>query len=486
MFLIVSLLVESSFANTVQSEPDYIFKIESQPSDFTLTFKDSEPAQPSSNFIFNFPTSLKANNNLSVINSFKDTRYVLSQDTELSTLIARNDDQRLHTKLESGQLILDARQTSQSIQTIQVGNVFLKPFTNGIYYLSKSENNTTIGSIQGSFVLGVYGSNGSLQSTLLIHRYQEVNFGSFLDPNSVEVSSLSSNNFTDDFRFSQFYNIDQSVLEGELFTLTFKGKTLKATNSNPIQASLSPLNFNQRKENFLIVYPFYKKLEDAKQLIKANNTENLSQTLAEARQIYSAAITEDPTGQSLFRETANMNLQLISGLNPLSKYNSLKIFLADTFSNSLDSVTALKLSLSLLEDINYGYDNSKPDISVRSEQVLLKVISSSGLKEIQTSDKINLVVVMDNIIDTYPQSLTSTLFRAREQVVQEIMSETDDQDLINQFEARKITFIQEVINRAQSGDIEIEKAKNISFTIIETLPEDLQDTYRLQLNEIDQ
>jgi hypothetical protein len=472
-------------ANSIKTEPDYLFKIESEAETFELTF-DEKTNIAESNYIFNFPTRIKSNNDLSVINAFKDTRYILGQDTSLKTLIAKNEDKRFHTKLETGKVIIDARQTSQSTQTIQVGNTFLKPFTNGIYYISTKNGQTTIGSLQGSFTLGVYSSTGSLSNTYLVHRYQEVSFEGDLAPQNVEITSLSSNTFVENFQFSEYYNIDKSVLEGELFTLTFKGKTITPNSSSNWQASLNSLNFNQRKKNFLTVYPFYKKLEEAKSALKTNDTEQISQILSDAKTIYNNAITENPSSQSLFQETANQNLQLISGLNPLSKYNLLKVFLADTFSSSLDGVTALKLSLSLLEDINYGYDNSKPDIAVRSEQVLRKVITSSGLKDINSSEKVNLVVVMDNIIDTYPQGLTQTLFMARESVVNEILAQTNDQDLVNQFQARKITFLQDTIQNSKNSAIDIEKAKKLSFTIIETLPEDLQDTYRQELNAIDQ
>lgn len=486
ILLVVSLLVESSFANSIKTEPDYLFKIESSTQSFDLSFRDKTSETASSDFIFNFPTSIKSNQDLSVINSLKDTRYILSKDTVLKTLLSKFDQRRFHTKLETGKVIIDARQTSQSTQTIQVANTFLKPFTNGIYYLSTKDGQTTVGSLQGSFTLGVYDDNGSLASTYLLHRYQEVSFDGSLDPQGVEVDSLSSTSFLDDFRFSEYYNIDKSVLEGELFTLSFKGKTITPNTPSSWQASLNNLNFNQRKKNFLTVYPFYKKLEEAKTALKANNTEQISQILSDAKSIYNNAITESPASQELFKETANQNLQLISGLNPLSKYNLLKVFLADTFSSSLDSVTALKLSLSLLEDINYGYDNSKPDIAVRSEQVLRKVITSSGLKDINPTEKVNLVVVIDNIIDTYPQALTQTLFQARESVVNEILVQTNDQDLVNQFQARKITFLQDIIQGSKNSTIDLEKAKKLSFTIIETLPEDLQGTYRQELNAIDQ
>jgi len=334
--------------------------------------------------------------------------------------------------------------------------------------------------------LGVYNESGELSSTLLIHRYQEVSFEGRLDTQNPQVSSLSTSNFLDNFRFSEFYGIDQSVLEGELFSLTFKGKTVKATDSKSLQASLSSLNFNQRKKNFIEVYPFYKKLEDAKQAIRQGDADQVTNILAEARGIYTESITNNPESQSLYSETANANLQLISGLNPLSKYNILKVFMADTFSSSLDSVTALKLSLSLLEDINYGYDNSKPDISVRSEQVLARVISSQGLKDTEVSTKVNLLIVIDNIIDTYPQSLTTALFNSRESIVLALKEEADDQELINELEARKIQFIQDIISDTKDGKFEVEKAKDISFTIIKTLPEDLQETYRQELNALDQ
>jgi hypothetical protein len=486
-FLILagSLALETSQANNLQTNPNYILKIESQPSDLLLGFQQQELSQPNSNFIFNFPTQIQAQSELTAFNVMQDTRYIMDKDTELKTLIAKNSEKRFHSKLETGRLIFDTRQTTNSIQTIQVGNTFLKPFTNGLYYISKNQNQITIGSLQGSFTLGVYDSSGNLADTLLIHRYQEVSYDGFLNPDNLEIRSLSSVNFIDNFRFSKYLSIDSNVLQGELFKLTFKGKTIQANQSKSIQASLAPLNFNQNKENFLHVYPFYKKLEDAKQLIRSGNSESLTTTLVEARQIYNQTITDYPSSQTLFHETANKNLQLMSGLSPLSEYNTLKVFMADLFSSSLDSVTALKLSLSLLEDINYGYDNSKPDIAVRSEQVLRKVIQS-GLPEIEVSNKINLIVVIDNILETYPQSFTQDLFMARELISQDILSQTNDQDLVNQFEARKISFFQELIDLAQQGIIDKEKAKRIGFTIIESLPEDLQAQYRQDINQIDQ
>lgn len=485
-FLFTSLIFETTTANNLDATPDYLFRIESAPESFTFDFPDEENVTPVSPFLFNFPQSIKSNQDLAVLNSFKDTRYILSEGTEIQTLKTIFSEGRFHSKLEEGQVVFDARQTSQSVQTIQVGNTFLKPFTNGIYYLSKIGNQYTIGSLQGSFTLGVYDSNGQLETTLLIHRYQEVNFEDNLDPQNIQVNSLSTNNLLDNFRFSEFYGLDQSVLEGELFRLTFKGKSITPTDNKSFQSSLSALNFNQRKKNFLEVYPFYKKLEDAKQSIRTNQSEDVSAILAEARQLYTSSITENPESQSLYAETANANLQLIAGLNPLSKYNILKIFMADTFSSSLDNVTALKLSLSLLEDINYGYDNSKPDISVRSEQVLSKVIESQGLKESDLPNKVNLVVVIDNIISTYPQALTSQLFSAREVMVSQIAEESLDENLVAQLEAQKVSFIQNTIDRAEDGEIDIDKAKDISFTIIQTLPADLQDTYRQQLNQLDQ
>lgn len=486
VFLFITLLVESSVANTTQSSPDYLFKIESSPEDFEFNFLNSDNTTSNSEFIFDNPTKINSKSELSVLNAYKDTRYVMSQDAVLDTIIAKDQEKRFHTKLSDGQVILDTRQTSQSVQTIQVGNTFLKPFTNGIYYLSKNNESYRIGSLQGSFTLGVYNESGDLSSTLLIHRYQEVSFEGRLDIQNPQVSSLSTSNFLDNFRFSEFYGIDQSVLEGELFSLTFKGKTVKATDSKSLQASLSGLNFNQRKKNFIEVYPFYKKLEDAKQAIRQGDTDQVTNILAEARGVYTDSITNNPESQSLYAETANANLQLISGLNPLSKYNILKVFMADTFSSSLDSVTALKLSLSLLEDINYGYDNSKPDISVRSEQVLARVISSQGLRETDVPTKVNLLIVIDNIIGTYPQSLTTALFNSRETIVSALKEEADDQDLINELEARKVQFIQDIISDAKDGRFEVEKAKDISFTIIKTLPEDLQETYRQELNDLDQ
>lgn len=485
-FLFTTLIVESSNANNIQTTPDYLFRIESAPESFTFDFQDQADTTPTSPFVFSFPQTIKSNQDLAVLNALKDTRYILSNQTELQTLKAIFSEGRFHSKLEEGQVIFDARQTSKSVQTIQVGNTFLKPFTNGIYYLSKNNNQYTIGSLQGSFTLGVYDGNGQLETTLLIHRYQEVNFEGSLDPRNIQVKSLSSNNLLDNFKFSEYYGLDQNVLEGELFQLTFKGKTVTPTDSKKIQASLSSLNFNQRKKNFLEVYPFYKKLEDAKQAIRRNQTDQVSLILAEARQIYTSSITENPESQSLYAETANANLELIAGLNPLSKYNILKIFLADTFSSSLDNVSGLKLALSLLEDINYGYDNSKPDISVRSEQVLSKVVESQGLQDVDLSNKVNLVIVIDNIISTYPQALTSQLFSARETIISQIQEDSIDDNLVAQLEAQKINFIQDTIDRAKSGVLDLDKAKSISFTIIKTLPDDLQDIYRQQLNQLDQ
>lgn len=488
LLLVTSLFIENSLASQKITEPDYILKTETNLENFQVLQQDKEEFQNiQSKFFFNFPKKIKTvDAELTHINLFKDTNLILGKNTTLETLIATSSDKRIHQKLEQGELIIDNRQTNQSVPSIQTSNVFFQPFTNGIYYISNKNGNVTLGAVQGSFLVGIFNSQGELSNKLIIHRNQQVDFPSTgLNPNDLKVSSLASIPHINKFKFSEFFSIDDSILEGELFQLVFKQRNITPQGSPSWQASFQAINFNQNKKDFLNIFPFYQKLEEAKMDIRTNQSKNLSNLLVESRQIYNDTITKFPDSAKKFNQTANQNLQLISGLSPLSDLNDLKIFLTDTFSQNLEPATALKTGLSLLEDINYGYDNSKPNISVKSEQVLNKVFASQGFKDLQVEDKVNLLVVIDNILSTYQASYTLELFQARELVASNILENIEDPALAESIQTSKINYLQEVIARGQSESIDSAKAKRIAFFLVDTLPEDLQADLRSQINNID-
>ena len=485
-FLTATLVAETSSNNVIDTSPSHVAEIKNNLDSLEFVLPQSSRQQTNQNrFLYTFPRRIISNQELSVISFFQETNYILDANTELEVLIAKNQEKRIHLNLISGSVIIDNRLANESIQTIQVGNTFLKPFTNGIYLLTKDGSNITLGSIQGSFSLGVYDSTGQLSNTYLIHRFQEVNYDSVLSPQNFKTNPLASRAYLDRFRFSNISSINEDLSKSRLFKLNFKGKVYTPTQSQGFFASLNALNFNQNKENFLNIYPFYRALEQAKQDILKNNSANLSEFLVQARETYLKIISEDPNTINLFNQTANQNINLMVGLSPESNLNALKIFLADLFSSQLDQSTSLKLALSLLEDINYGYDNRKPDIAVRSEQVLVKSVNAPALLQNELSDLTNLLIVIDNILETYDTAYSLEIFQARESVIKSITSKTQDPQILNQIQARKLNYFQRVLSLGQERKIDIPKAKRIAFYIADSLPEDLQQQYRNQINQLD-
>lgn len=484
--MLFTLIAESSYTNSIDITPANVVEFKNNQSSIEFTLpKTTDYQAAQSKYLYTFPKKIKSTQELSVLSFFNESNYILDKDTELEVLIAKDQEKRLHTKLISGTLILDTRLAKHSIQTIQVGNTFLKPFTNGIYIVSNLDGQIRLGAIQGSFSLGIYDQTGQLSNTLLIHRYQEVSYKGLLPIDTSAVSSLSSQRLIDTFRFSKFQNISEDISKSELFKLSFKGKSYTPDSDKVFTAKLNSLNFNQNKKNFLNIYPFYSSLDNSKKDILSNQSESLAEHLSEARTNYLDIVTNKPESLELLNQTANQNLDLLVGLSPTSNLNSLKIFLADLFSKDLNQDTSLKVALSLLEDINYGYDNRKPDISVRSEQVLSKVVSSPALANNNISDLTSLLVVLDNILETFDQSFSIEILQARETIISLISTKANDPELLNQIQARKLNYFQKVIDLAQEGKIEIAKAKRVAFFITDTLPEDIQQQYRNQINQLD-
>jgi hypothetical protein len=405
VLVVLIVLFELSLPNNgfIHSSPSSIQVLDNSVNSIFIQYDLNEKATKFVSQSRKAPKVILTNSQAGGLKLFDSTYMGLGQNTSLNTLIFMKN--RYHGVLNKGQLILDTK-TSSSNVTIQVGNASIRPYLNGLYYLSVIENEITIQVLNGNAELQIYSDSGELKRKIILSKYNQVKtFDSFAVEGDIKIEKpVKDNDFYTEI--SELIPSNQEKITSDaVFTLNYKGQTIKPSTNNKLGSVFSSMSFNQKRKDYYSISPFYIELNNLIQ--KSLKLPVSEQDTLKLNEIYLKEIANNINALKVFRVTLQEKYAYILSVNPDENLYQLKLYLLQYF-NSLPSAIII---LSELDDLYVLYPDEK---LVQTNAIFdhLKLIT----QDIGKADAQNILAILDNLAETTIQSNTRDLFELRNDI----------------------------------------------------------------------
>lgn len=349
------------------------------------------------------PKNIFTGSNSGLLKFFDSVYIGLDSNTQINTLIFTKD--RYHANLSSGQMVLDTN-TSNFKTTMQVGNILINPYLNGIFYLAKIDNQITVQVAEGNAEVQVYSDDGLLKRKFILSKSNQITaFDSFAVEGEIQIQKpVADNPLLEDFK-SEIPNTSQKILADNVFTVKYKGQELSPSSRGALASVFSSLSFNKHRKNYNSITPFYIKInqliqKSAKAPITEQDTLNLNN-------IYLSDIANNLDALEVFRKNLTEKYAYVLAVSPNDNLYQLKLFLL----SYLNQVSPASIVLTQLNDLYVLYPESRL-IQINSVFENLTVTVSSLAK----NEAANILTIIDNLAETTIQANTRDLFEFRDLV----------------------------------------------------------------------
>lgn len=409
------------------------------------------------------PKMIRTQNEASSFTVFDSSYFALAPNSDLDTLIFTND--RYHGVLNEGQLILNNK-TELNKTTIQLGNALVDPYPNGIFYLSKQDNQLEIQVLSGNAEIGIYSADGKLKRTFLLTKFSQISaFDAFAEEGDMQIEKpVKTNELYQDFVSEKLIPTVSDIINSEnIFTLNYKGQEIKPETENKLLSLFSGLSFNQKKRNYYTFLPFYIEINNI--LKKSQSTPVTENDIKSLKEIYLTEIANNTNAISQFREVVESKSQYIFAITADDNLYRLKVYL-DTF---LASSSPSSRALSELEDLYYLYpQNDFVTISESLERI--KSIAPSLGKE----DAIKILAILDNLAETTIQANSEDLFDTRAIISQKLTNTIEK----TQFNSKTQQHLARLQNAYRLNQLTTSQIKGAFQKLLSTLDSSTQQSYQ--------
>lgn len=342
------------------------------------------------------PRFMKAESDL-MFHVYENTYITLSEGADVRVIIFNKN--RIHLSLIEGELILDNR-LSAVPSSVQVKNTLLKPYERGVFRIKADAEKIELASIEGQSLIGIY-EQRELTSKHLLSRNTELKFEEKLTAETFTPSIVTTSGLTRYAENKLLLDADKKIETMDLFSSKYKGKQVAPEKNRGVATKVTKsLTFNNKKKQFLSLYPYQQNLLRSAALLSKGAVTEANVLITDANAALTKELAKNPSSINSFKLQLSKDYEAIAGLSSINKLNPLKENIENEYQTYIKEEFYLENTLSLLND---AFILFKDDLNVSAEEKI-QSLSKNLSQALSDEDRQFIIDIIDNLVSQNPEA----------------------------------------------------------------------------------